>query len=835
VPANDTNALIAAIATANLNGNDPDTICLEGGSYSVTGVYVSLSEGADGFPLISSPMVILGNGATITRASSSYFRFFEITTTGSLTLDNVTLTNGNVGNYGGGAIRSWGTLTFTNGTIRNNRARYAGAIIAGNAGNQLTVANSVISDNTVETGSGAISTQGGTAVITDTTFSNNTVTIQTDTGYAGAIYSNSVLEITRCTFSGNHARTGGALAVFKNTVTISESTFDGNVAQLYGGAIYSEGNTVTITDSVLIDNQAGTDPNGSPSAIHTRRSTTTYVGGNVQMSNSCVAGNSAGLGNSGTNTNVANNWWGAYDGPSGQGTGHGDAISGTTMTYLPFLAAPLPGCPVLPPIPDDKTVDVVYDTPTAITLTAQGGLPPYEFSADAPAHGTLTGAAPDLTYTPDPGYIGTDSFTFSVSGSGEAATGTVSIEVVSDVHAVTESVYTAFNTPVDFTLHATGSQPPFTYELTGTPAHGELSGTAPDYAYTPDAGFSGNDSFGFRVTDSIGFSSAGTITVRVAPELRMPAEFYFYGDPGVPLAVPLNVSGGRTPYEYAFSTPEHGTLEGVPPSLTYTFTTGYEGVDNFTVEVTDANGTTVNGTVHLSTYDPVAASSLTVETAYELPVLITLSGSGGLMPYTFTVTEPPANGTLSGTAPDLTYTPNPGFSGQDTFQYQVTDVHGFSASASVTITVAEQLTLSDAQLATLVDEPLSFILVAQGGVGAYHYTANQPASGTVTGSGPDWLYTPQPGFTGTDVFTIEVRDDLNTAATATITVLVRGPITIGPGDTAALIAVLDEAATNNWPATTRRRSAGKRPPTDISTRFRSTTTSGSIPLIGMSS
>jgi len=45
-------------------------------------------------------------------------------------------------------------------------------------------------------------------------------------------------------------------------------------------------------------------------------------------------------------------------------------------------------------------------------------------------------------------------------------------------------------------------------------------------------------------------------------------------------------------------------------------------------------------------------------------------------------------GTLSGVAPDLIYTPNPGFSGIDSFRYTVNDGQANANEATVTITVA---------------------------------------------------------------------------------------------------------------------------------------------------
>jgi hypothetical protein len=48
-----------------------------------------------------------------------------------------------------------------------------------------------------------------------------------------------------------------------------------------------------------------------------------------------------------------------------------------------------------------------------------------------PVHGALSGALPSVTYTPDPGFFGDDSFTFKASdGTFESAPATVSIKVV---------------------------------------------------------------------------------------------------------------------------------------------------------------------------------------------------------------------------------------------------------------------------------------------------------------------------------------------------------------------------------------------------------------------
>ena len=68
-------------------------------------------------------------------------------------------------------------------------------------------------------------------------------------------------------------------------------------------------------------------------------------------------------------------------------------------------------------------------------------------------------------------------------------------------------------------------------------------------------------------------------------------------------------------------------------------------------------------------------------------------------PLTFAVASQPANGTLSGTAPNLTYTPNSGFTGSDSFAFVVNDSQDDSAPATVSITVNPDVRPSAERLA----------------------------------------------------------------------------------------------------------------------------------------
>ena len=55
-----------------------------------------------------------------------------------------------------------------------------------------------------------------------------------------------------------------------------------------------------------------------------------------------------------------------------------------------------------------------------------------------------------------------------------------------------------------------------TYTVTSQPADGELSGTAPELTYTPDAGWTGTDTFTFTAYDGSANSDEATVTITVA-------------------------------------------------------------------------------------------------------------------------------------------------------------------------------------------------------------------------------------------------------------------------------------------------------------------------------
>lgn len=80
------------------------------------------------------------------------------------------------------------------------------------------------------------------------------------------------------------------------------------------------------------------------------------------------------------------------------------------------------------------------------------------------------------------------------------------------------------------------------------------------------------------------------------------------------------------------------------------------------------------------------AQSVTTNISTALPITLSATDADG-DPLTFSVASTPTHGTLSGSAPALTYTPTAGYSGSDSFTFKALDADALSAPATVTIGV----------------------------------------------------------------------------------------------------------------------------------------------------
>jgi len=83
------------------------------------------------------------------------------------------------------------------------------------------------------------------------------------------------------------------------------------------------------------------------------------------------------------------------------------------------------------PVAFDSSVSGLEDNDIPIQLKTTADISPSYTIVQSPLHGSLSGTAPNLTYTPNPDYYGLDSFKFKITAGGvDSVTGTVSILVI---------------------------------------------------------------------------------------------------------------------------------------------------------------------------------------------------------------------------------------------------------------------------------------------------------------------------------------------------------------------------------------------------------------------
>ena len=439
-----------------------------------------------------------------------------------------------------------------------------------------------------------------------------------------------------------------------------------------------------------------------------------------------------------------------------------------------------------PPTANPQSLSTAEDTALGITLS--GSDPdgdPLTYSVTAnPSHGTLSGTAPNLTYTPALNYAGADSFQF-VANDGKvnsaAATVSLTVNAVNDAPVANpQSVATNEDTPVAITLSGSDVEgSPLTYTVTSAPAHGGLSGSAPNLTYTPALNYTGADSFQFVANDGALSSAAATVSLTVNPVNDAPvaAPQSLTTAEEAPLALILSASDVEgSPLTYSITNPPlHGLLSGSAPNLTYTPDLNYNGADSFQFVASDGAVSSAPATVDLTVTplnDAPQADAQSVVTQQDVPVAISLSGSdvdGDAL--SFNLLSSPVHGLLSGTAPDLTYTPEAGYVGDDSFSFEVNDGQVSSAPALVSITVTRinHQPLADAQaLSTAEDAPLAITLSGSDPDSdpLTFRVVDGPTSGALSGLAPDLVYTPAADFNGTDSFTFVTNDGLVDSAPA---------------------------------------------------------------------
>jgi len=469
------------------------------------------------------------------------------------------------------------------------------------------------------------------------------------------------------------------------------------------------------------------------------------------------------------------------------------------------------------PIAKNQTVTVIEDNSMAVLLDAidADGDALTFFIVTPPKHGTLSGTGANLIYVPNPNFHGPDSFTFRANdGKSNSNLATVSITCspVNDAPIAIDSNVTIFeDVPTPITLSGTDVDgDALSYIIVTQPLYGTLSGTGANLIYTPNFNFTGSDSFTFKVNDGTVDSNTATVSISVVEFNDPPVanNQSVSTNEDVSLVIILTGSdpdGDEITYSIV-NGPTHGTLSGSGSMVTYLPDPNYYGPDSFTFKVNDGSNNSNVATVSI-TVNPVndapVAFNLIVPYEVNTPENFTIRGTdielGNLTAAShFIILTQPSNGTLTGTSPNLIYTPNPNFNGTDKFTFKVND--GSLDSDIATVTFVLDNMLNDAPVAinqniiVFEDQSKNITLQAvDADADPIVFTIiTTPSHGTLSGTAPNLVYTPSPGYIGPDTFTFRASDgSLSSIGTVTITVV---PVNDAPIALSQTVSVLEDTA-----------------------------------------
>ncbi len=334
--------------------------------------------------------------------------------------------------------------------------------------------------------------------------------------------------------------------------------------------------------------------------------------------------------------------------------------------------------------------------------------------------GTVTVLPAGVRYEPDAGFSGVDTFTYTVSdGDGGFDTVTVTVTVLNAPPVARPDTLTVTNDrPATLPVLANDTDANgHALRIVGvtTPSTGTAA-IRPDGSlrYTAPAGYTGGATLIYTVGDGNGGTDTATVTITVTANAA-PVATDDTGDTGtgVPVTVPVLANDtdpdGDTLRVTAVTAPAHGTAT-IPPDergVVYRPAAGYAGGDTFTYTVTDAGGLTDTAavTVDVANAAPVAVDDVaSTPSATPVAVDVLSNDSDADSGQTLTlvgIAGPPVNGTATA-EPDgtVTYTPDAGFKGTDTFTYTVGDGTGATATGTVTVTVSDAAPVANADYAT---------------------------------------------------------------------------------------------------------------------------------------
>jgi hypothetical protein len=557
---------------------------------------------------ITQSLTIVGPDTGMTIDAASLDRIFHINPAGAagivVTLQNLNIVHGSVSGSGGAILVNHATLNLINCTISGSHAANGAAIYATN-GATVNIVNSTISGNTATTSAGAVLADGSSVVnVKDSTITANS---------AGAVKNaGGTITLRNSIVAGN---SGTSAPNVDGTITSNGYNVVGSLGT--GSMAASTADQLGVSDASValgsLQNNGGTTP------------THALLAGSIAIDKGHSSGETTdqrGLTRPCDDATIAN------------ATGGDGADVGAFEVQVACSNSPPDAVDDAATVTEDSGANAINvltndtdangDTLT-ITAVTQG------------AHGSVTFSASSVSYTPNPNFQGSDSFTYTIDDGHSTDTATVSVTVL-NVEDPPSAVDDATTIAEDSGANAVNvlandsdvDGDTLTITAVTQGAHGSVTFSASSVSYTPNANFFGSDSFTYTISDGNGGTASATVHVTVTNVNDPPvanADAYTMDQdttltvaaPGV-LANDSDVDGDALTAVH-YTAPSHGTLSGsANGGFTYTPNLHFTGTDTFTYQAND-------GTVD----SPAATVTITVRDT-EPPALTASVATGLLWP-----------------------------------------------------------------------------------------------------------------------------------------------------------------------------------------------------------